>query len=201
MTTRGAAGEASPLRVPRRGRMATSGERHAEVITLASGIALRDGRLLMVASRYPNHPQPLWNLPGGRQLPGELLCETVVREFLEETGLRVDPGEIAYVSESYAEETHFLSVTFRVIVRQTQDEGQADRGPSTEALRACVQGDRRRDDHVAEVAWVLLSEVAERVAVAVVREPLIAYLEKSLPQRYAGFHDAGVTIEWPPDSR
>ena len=46
-----------------------------------------------------------------------------------------------------------------------------------------------------------LREVRERIAVGVVREPLLAYLAGALPQRYAGFHEAGVTIEWPPDSR
>ena len=84
------------------------------MIHLATGIAIRDGRLLMVASRYANHREPLWNLPGGRQLPGELLSETVVRELFEETGLRAEAGEVAYVSESYDGAEHFLNVTFIV---------------------------------------------------------------------------------------
>src|ERR1700735_3621382 len=56
-------------------------------IHLATGIAVRNERLLLVASRYANQPQPLWNLPGGRQQPGELLAETVVREVFDETRL------------------------------------------------------------------------------------------------------------------
>ena len=83
-------------------------------IHLATGIAVSDDRLLMVASRYPNQPHPLWNLPGGRQQPGELLVETVVREFYEETQLRVRAGELAYVSESYDGDRHFLNATFLV---------------------------------------------------------------------------------------
>ena len=83
-------------------------------IHLATGIAIRDERLLLVASHYPNQPQPLWNLPGGRQQPGELLVETVVREFYEETQLRVHAGELAYVSESYDGDRHFLNATFLV---------------------------------------------------------------------------------------
>jgi 8-oxo-dGTP diphosphatase len=154
------------------------------VIHLATGIAVRDGRLLMVASRYLNHPQPLWNLPGGRQLPGELLAETVVREVFEETRLRADVGEVAYVSESYDGTKHFLNVAFRVILR-----------PEMHAQ------DESSRNHIVEVAWVPLSQVADRIAVAVVREPLIAYLTGSLPQGYAGFHDAGVTIEWHADSQ
>lgn len=155
---------------------------------LATGILVRNGKLLMVASRYPNHAEPLWNLPGGRQLPGELLAETVVREVFEETGLRVETGEVAYVSESYDGDVHFLNVAFRVILRQTQDEN----GPAQ---------DDTWEDHVVKVEWVPRAEVRERIVVGVVREPLIAYLEGSLTRRYAGFHDAGITIEWPPDSR
>ena len=45
------------------------------------------------------------------------------------------------------------------------------------------------------------ARVAERIVVGVVREPLLGYLNGSLNQRYAGFHDAGITIEWPADSR
>jgi ADP-ribose pyrophosphatase YjhB (NUDIX family) len=153
----------------------------------ATGIAIRDGRLLMVASRYPNHADPLWNLPGGRQQPRELLAETVVREVLEETGLRVQAGEVAYVSESYDGDTHFLNVAF--VVRSIEG-GHAE--GDTAAANA---------DHVVAVEWVPIDEVAARIVVAVVREPLLAYLRGELPQRYAGFGDAGITIEWPPDSQ
>jgi ADP-ribose pyrophosphatase YjhB (NUDIX family) len=172
------------------------GESPADQITcnhLAAGILVRGGKLLMVASRYANHPRPLWNLPGGRQLPGELLAETVTREVFEETSVRVEAGEIAYVSESYDGDVHFLNVTFRVILRQAQDDNARD------ARRA--QDDNAGGDHVVEVAWVPLAEVPARIAVGVVREPLVAYLKGLLPRRYAGFHDAGVTIEWPQDSR
>jgi 8-oxo-dGTP diphosphatase len=163
------------------------------MIHLATGIAVRDGRLLMVASRYPNRPDPLWNLPGGRQLPGELLTETVVREVFEETGLRVDVGEVAYVSESYDGARHFLNVTFCVhVVGESPFETLATLAP---------QGDKRGGEHVVGVEWVPLAEVGERIVVAVVREPLLAYLRGSLTQRYAGFHEAGVTIEWPADSQ
>jgi len=33
-----------------------------------------------------------------------------------------------------------------------------------------------------------------------VREPLVAYLEGRSERRYMGYHDAGITIEWPADS-
>ncbi len=164
------------------------------MIHLATGIAVRDGRLLMVASRYSNHREPLWNLPGGRQLPGELLTETVVREVLEETGLHADAQEVAYISESYDGTQHFLNVTFTLALRGEE--------PSFDFAACGLSAqDDTKGDHVVEVAWVPLSVIGERIAVCVVREPLLAYLSGSLALRYAGFHDAGVTIEWPDDSR
>ncbi len=36
----------------------------------------------------------LWSLPGGRVEPGETDADAVVREILEETGLRVRPGRL-----------------------------------------------------------------------------------------------------------
>ncbi len=214
------------------------------MIHLATGILVRDERLLLVASRYPNHAQPLWNLPGGRQLPGELLAETVVREVFEETGLRVEADEVAYVSESYDGAMHFLNVTFRIAIvdggssfdklRMTRDpaelchpersdteraqRGEVERSRRTttdpqspchpkrsdteRAQRGEVERSRRTaSDHVVGIDWVPLAEIAERITVRVVREPLLAYLRGALTQRYAGFHEADITIEWPPDSQ
>lgn len=153
------------------------------MIHLATGIAIREGAILLVASRYPNQPDLLWNLPGGRQQPGELLVETVVREFAEETQLRVHAGELAYLSESYDGSEHFLNATF--VVETSGD----DLDPRVS-----------RDEHAVEAQWVPLSEVRNRIAVAVVREPLLSYLGGVLDRRYAGFHHAGITIEWPADS-
>jgi 8-oxo-dGTP pyrophosphatase MutT (NUDIX family) len=162
-------------------------------VVLATGIAIRGdagGResVLMVASRYANHTEPLWNLPGGRQQPGELLVETVEREVFEETGLRVRAGALAYVSESYdGAGIHFVNATFSIEVF----------GDAAAFVRP---HDRAAQDHVVDVAWVPISDVASRVVVEVVREPLLAHLRGELKRRYAGVHDAGVTIEWPNDS-
>jgi 8-oxo-dGTP diphosphatase len=162
-------------------------------IHLATGLAIREdlgeGRsVLMVASRYANHAAPLWNLPGGRQQPGELLGEAVERETLEETGLRVRAGALAYLSESYDRAgVHFLNATFHIDVL------------GDPALRSQPR-DRAVEDHAVEVAWIPVSEIPSRVVVEVVREPLLACLRGEFARRYAGFHDAGVTIVWPNDS-
>lgn len=158
---------------PRRlGRSGTAVNR----IHLASGLALKNGAVLLVASTYASHQQPLWNLPGGRQAHGELLCETVVREVYEETGLSSIVQRLAYVSESYDGDTHFLSTIFEIETSGTPRIPQAG-------------------DHVVETQWCPLDHLPARLEVAVVRDPLLAYLRNRT--QYFGVHEAGITVEWP----
>lgn len=147
-----------------------------ERIHLCTGILERDGAILLVASRYPTQPEPLWNLPGGRQHERELLSQTLQREFLEETALRVRPGELAYLSESYDGRTQFTNATFLV-----EGTGEAH----------VPQGDA----HVVALEWVRLSELPTRIIVPVVREPLLAYL-RGERRRYYGYAEAGISIEF-----
>jgi ADP-ribose pyrophosphatase YjhB (NUDIX family) len=71
---------------------------------------------LLVRCRYEGEPKPLWVLPGGRQNPGESIAQGVVREFREETSLRVTPESLAYASESIdvARNLHVVNCTFYV---------------------------------------------------------------------------------------
>jgi 8-oxo-dGTP diphosphatase len=145
-------------------------------IRLCSGLLERDGAVLLVASRYPNQPAPLWNLPGGRQRRGELLSDTLVREWREETGLAIDAGALLYVSESYdrASGSHVVNVTFAV---------RADGVPQIP----------RDDAHVVDLAWVPRADIAHFIAVRVVREPLLAHFTGDA-RRYYGYRDAGIAI-------
>ena len=122
--------------------------------------------------------------------------------------MRVHAGALAYVSESYDGDQHFLNATFLVEVVSVSsfDCAQDDTGRRQDDTgRRQDDTGRRQDDtgpgdHVVAVEWVTLDAVSERIAVRVVREPLVAYLEGRSERRYTGYHDAGITIEWPADS-
>ncbi len=103
----------------------------------------------------------------------------MVREVAEETGLRATVSELAYVSESYDGSRHVFNATFAIDVT----------GSITEPAG---------DDHVVAVEWVPIDRLAERISVAVVRDPLVHYLRDRT--RYYGFADAGITIVWPDES-
>ncbi len=147
-------------------------------VHLCTGILQRDGYVLLVASRYPNVPAPLWNLPGGRQEPPETVAQAVVREFAEETTLSARVTRLAYVAESFdfSTTTQFTNFAFHV-----EADGDA-RVPAGDA-------------HAVACEWVAIPALAARLSVGVVREPLVRYLADERCQ-YHGFADAGVTIEF-----
>lgn len=147
-------------------------------IHLCTGILTRGERILLVASRYPNQRQALWNLPGGRQEPPETVAAAVVREFAEETALAVQVIRLAYVAESFdrATTTQFTNFAFTV-----ESSGEPHLPPG--------------DAHAVACEWVHRGELERRLAVAVVREPLLAYLADPNRQ-YFGYADAGISIEF-----
>ena len=55
----------------------------------AYGVLIEEGRVALVRSSNPKHTPPLWWLPGGGIDFGEAPENTLLREFLEETGLEV----------------------------------------------------------------------------------------------------------------
>jgi acetyl-CoA carboxylase carboxyl transferase subunit beta len=69
-------------------------------VTVAVGaVIVQDGNLLLI-QRAHDPGAGRWAIPGGRVEPGETLAEAARREVLEETGLEVDVGDIAWVGDS-----------------------------------------------------------------------------------------------------
>ena len=64
----------------------------------AYGILIDNDRVALVRSSNPRHVPPLWWLPGGGIDFGEAPEDTLIREFLEETGLVVDSPQLLGVT-------------------------------------------------------------------------------------------------------
>jgi ADP-ribose pyrophosphatase YjhB (NUDIX family) len=140
-------------------------------VQLCSGLLIRDGSLLLVRCVYAGEPQPLWVLPGGRQEIGETIEEAVVREFAEETGLRVRPVSLAYVSESLDPDHgyHVVNCTFFM------DEIGERSAPCP------------ADKAVVEARFVAASVAPALLAADVLRIPVTAALQGDLGRRYFSF--------------
>lgn len=77
----------------------TPGLTHADR-PAAFGIAVRAGKIALVRVAKPGFP-PWLDLPGGALDPGEDAAQAVVREFGEETGLKVEAGEAYARADQY----------------------------------------------------------------------------------------------------
>ena len=115
-------------------------------VPAVSAIIIEDGRILLV--RRGSAPAlGRWSAPGGAIELGETAIEAVKREVLEETGIEIEVGAIAGLSDVIVtdEETgdilyHYTLITF--FATPTGGEPMA----ATDA---------------AEVKWVLLSDIHE----------------------------------------
>ncbi|WP_159467618.1 NUDIX hydrolase [Dyadobacter sp. 3J3] len=90
------------------------------------GICISDGQILMIRHRFVGNENIFWSPPGGGIQFGESAQETLRREFLEETGLVVEAGEMLFVNEFiepplHAVELFFQIKTFSGSVRTGQD--------------------------------------------------------------------------------
>lgn len=81
------------------------------------GIVMHEGKLLCVRLR-PTFAAPqnntFWCTPGGGLDPGESIEDGLVREFIEETGIRPEIGNLLYVQQYKDEHGEYLEFFFAV---------------------------------------------------------------------------------------
>ena len=85
------------------------------------GLIVEQERLLLVKINAPTRPEPFWMPPGGGIDFQEPAKTAVVRECAEETGLRVEAGELCFISEYISGKWHALEWYFRckIIAQET----------------------------------------------------------------------------------
>ena len=106
-------------------------------------IVVRDGKVLVVQrGREPG--AGTWAFPGGRLELGETLAEAAVREAREETGLDVEPGEVAAVVE-FIDRDEQGKVRWHYVI--------------VDLLATPVGGTLQPGDDSLDVRWVGLEEI------------------------------------------
>lgn len=81
-----------------------------------SGICIQDDSILLIKHLAIGKKGILWAPPGGGLQFGETITETVKREFLEETGLLIEVGELIMVNEYLESPLHAIELFFKVII-------------------------------------------------------------------------------------
>lgn len=112
---------------------------YAVKINMATGILIQDGKIFIQKRLASDIWANLWEFPGGRMRPDENPADTVVREYLEETGFRVRvTDKLVTVRHSYT----VYRVTLHAFCCQFA-------GPPSEPLLGAAQENR----------WVTLAEL------------------------------------------
>ena len=78
------------------------------------GICVDHDLILLVGHRLPGHLKIFWSVPGGGIQFGETSREALVREFFEETGLRVEIGEMLFFNEFIQPPLHAIELFFKI---------------------------------------------------------------------------------------
>lgn len=81
-----------------------------------------------------------WAVPGGKVEFGEPMREAAAREVLEETGLVVAVGEVAWLGETISEDAHFVLIDFFATV---------------------IGGSLQAGDDAVDARWVPVSELGD----------------------------------------
>lgn len=99
-------------------------------------VIVEDGQLLVV-KRGRDPGRGLWAVPGGKVRRGETLVEAAEREAYEETGLRVDVGDVVWVGEHIDRDSHLVLIDF---------------------IATVASGEARASDDAVDLAWVPIED-------------------------------------------
>lgn len=92
-----------------------------------NGLLVEENSLLLVQLHSPVSDSLVWMPPGGEVEAAETMHGSLVREFLEETGLEVDVGALRYVNELL--EPPYHAIEFYFLVSRTSGQLQLGTDP------------------------------------------------------------------------
>lgn len=99
-----------------------------------AGVLIHDGKLLM--AKHCKEGQEYWVLPGGHVEKRETLAEALEREFLEETRLSVETGDLLFVNDFIRKKPdpkrHVINLQIEVRARDLSPLGAVPQGALTE---------------------------------------------------------------------
>ncbi len=101
---------------------------------VGQGILIEEGRVLLSGNRWYSDKPLVWTLPGGRAEDGEGVSEATAREFLEETGMRVEVSGLAYVAEARSTMARRLFLTCAFVVIRLSGTPTIGNDPAVEEL-------------------------------------------------------------------
>lgn len=104
-------------------------------------IVLNGNRLLTV-KMLSEDGREYYTLPGGKQLPDELMLDTLKREVKEETGYTVEAKSLLFIREAFKEEHHRIEFMF---ICETVGEVEEDK--------------LEYDDHQVGTKWILIDNI------------------------------------------
>jgi 8-oxo-dGTP diphosphatase len=131
--------------------------------TCAFGIAENeDGKIACVKISRPNHTR--WDLPGGMREDGETLKRALIREYAEETGLKIKVGpEIArtrqYIIKYDGDRRQNYSSYFSVDIKKPAPGGKLEDDHELVWLKPAKAQALVRDD---AAAWAITAWLRQR---------------------------------------
>lgn len=152
--------------------------RKVTISNAAKAIIIRDDHLLSLRIA-PDADGDWYVLPGGGQEPGETLHDTMRRECLEEIGIDVDVGELAFVREYVGpnhefahKDGHVHRIEFMFICRIPDDSN-----PSAGSLP---------DTHQEAIEWLPLAQLDRYRLYPLTLRPLVMRYREGDPAIYLG---------------